>query len=262
MMWPSLGLSFLSFLVYKGLQLPSSSGVLSLGLCWDPVLSNHGPWRLSPQFSCILPAAVCTCKGFLIYTILHVRFKCTILPCPWKYVLPHRSESGRNQGDFSENQAAEWVRNQINVVWSFHYLVWFSTELWSFVSRGFGLGSVGNVWFLPCRCFCSELHSYLVNHNKPPSQPFATYTLHSHSALQQPCDGDTQGPGLPPFGVDEAGSERWSDLSVIFCVFQRSGFCFLCPRSPPGRGTYQPCGMLAPTWMEFLGLSLRIPSTW
>lgn len=42
--------------------------------------------------------------------------------------------------------------------------------------------------FLPCRFFCSEIHSYLVNLNKHPSQPFTTYTLslHSHSMPQPP----------------------------------------------------------------------------
>lgn len=75
-------LSFLSFLVSRGLQLSSSFGILSLGLYWDqfyPILIPEG--RVL-KLSCILPAAGCTGDEFLTYTVLHVGFKYTILSCP------------------------------------------------------------------------------------------------------------------------------------------------------------------------------------
>lgn len=129
------------------------------------------------------------------------------------------------------------------------YLVWFSRELWSFKN---------SVWdqletcsFLPCRFLCSEIHSYLVNRNKHPSEPFTTYTLplHSHSMPQSPCKGDIQGPALSAIWSWGAGSERWSDLSAILCIFSKIWFLF--PLSQKHLGAFispvdicQPCGIL------------------
>ena len=130
------------------------------------------------------------------------------------------------------------------------YLVWFSRELWSF--KNLLWDQLETCSFLPCRFFCSEIHSYLVN-------PIST--LHSHLQLTPypciltprhncPLRETYRGQHCLQFGAEEQ-VQRGEVICQLFHVFfQRSGFCFLGPSSIWGH-----LSALQNPWPQFDGIS-------
>lgn len=163
--------------------------------------------------------------------------------------------------DFNKNQAANWVRNQIDVVWPFH--------LSCLIFKGVVIFFKNLVWdqwkhvVFALQIFLFWNTQLSGQPHKHPSQPFTTYipipafSLNATAALWRRHTVASIVCNLELRSRFREGS----DLSAISCIFQRSGFCFLCPGP-----TWGHLSALWNPWPQFDGISgalrLRIMSTW